>query len=104
MSVSKILEEIEKLARSKNWGSTPENVNIPEKFALIHTEVAEAFEAYRRGNLNGKDGVSEELADIVIRTFHLCLILNVDIDKQIRQKIVRNYDRTWDHPNETVKG
>jgi NTP pyrophosphatase (non-canonical NTP hydrolase) len=37
--------------------------------ALMITEIAEAIEAYRKGNFTGKDGVAEELADTSIRLF-----------------------------------
>lgn len=37
--------------------------------ALMVTEMAEAIEAYRKDNRVGKDGMWEELADVVVRLF-----------------------------------
>jgi len=37
--------------------------------ALAITELSEAIEAYRRGNIDGKDGVIEEVSDTLIRLF-----------------------------------
>lgn len=37
--------------------------------ALIMTECGEAIEGYRKGNKTGKDGMWEELADVVVRLF-----------------------------------
>jgi len=90
------------LARQKHWGTEASEVNLPEKFALLHSEVSEAYEAYRRDNFNGKDGVAEELADIAIRLFHLAAIFKVDLANEIEKKIERNKAREWSHKNETL--
>ena len=37
--------------------------------ALMGTEISEAIEGYRKGNTIGKDGMWEELADVVVRLF-----------------------------------
>lgn len=48
---------------------------VATKFALIHSEVSEAMEAYRRDSMDDKlpntKGVEVELADAVIRIFDL---------------------------------
>lgn len=48
---------------------------VATKFALIHSEVSEAMEAYRRNSMDDKlpnnKGVEVELADAVIRIFDL---------------------------------
>ena len=70
-----------------------------EKFALIHSEVSEAMEAYRKKNMDGKDGMAEELADVVIRIFHLAGVHKIDIEKEILKKLKFNKDRKWDWDN-----
>ena len=82
-------------AKDKGFGVKPEDINVSEKIALIHSEVSEAFEAYRHKNIDGKDGFKEELGDIVQRVLHLCCIFGIDIEKVILKKIESNKDRNW---------
>jgi len=86
-------------AKEKGFGTTPAEVDIPEKIALIHSEVTEAFTAYRHKNMQGKDGFEEELGDVIIRVLHLCGALNINIEAAILKKLEYNKDRTWDWDN-----
>lgn len=103
-SLIEISEDISALAMAKRWGTKPEEVNVLEKFALIHSEVSEALEAFRNNNFEGKDCVKEEFADILIRVLHLANILNVtnELETEIEKKIQTNYGRDWSHKNETL--
>jgi NTP pyrophosphatase (non-canonical NTP hydrolase) len=83
-------------ASTKGFGTHPEDINVGEKIALIHSEVSEAFEAYRHKNIDGKDGFKEELGDTVQRILHLAGIFEIDIEKEILKKIESNKTRTWD--------
>lgn len=69
---------------------------MPEKFALIHSEVSEAYEAYRHQIREGKDGYAMEMGDIVSRSLHLCGILGIDVEQEITSKLNLNKDRKWD--------
>ena len=94
------LEQLQELiinqAKEKGFGTNPSEINVGEKIALIHSEISEAFEAYRHKNINGKDGFSEELGDAVQRILHLAGIFNIDIEKEILKKLEYNKDRNWD--------
>lgn len=83
------------LAKEKGFGTNPEDIIVSEKIALIHTEVSEAYEAYRKKILEGKDSFSNELADVIIRTMHLSGCLGVDLEKHILEKIQINKNREW---------
>src|SRR3989344_7922061 len=83
-------------AKEKGFGIKPEEINVGEKIALIHTELSEAYEAYRHKNIDGKDGFNEELGDVVQRVLHLCGIFNINIEKEILKKLEQNKDREWD--------
>jgi len=71
LTLKQLTSLILKQAEEKGFGTKPEDINVPEKIALIHSEVSEAFEAYRHKNIDGKDGFKEELGDTIQRILHL---------------------------------
>lgn len=83
-------------AKAKGFGTTPDEINVAEKIALIHSEVAEAYEAYRHKDMDGKDGFKQELGDVVARVLHLAGIMDVDIEAEILKKLDSNKTREWD--------
>jgi len=96
MDIKELTEQIMSQAKAKGFGIKEEEINVAEKIALIHSEISEAFEAYRHQNIDGKDGLKEELGDAVQRILHLCGVMNIDIEEAIINKIKNNQDRTWD--------
>lgn len=67
---------------------------IPEKLALIHSEVSEALEAFR----NDDDGnLEEELADVVIRVLDLAAFRGYDLETAILEKMRKNSQRPHMH-------
>jgi len=106
MSMNELSLEIRKIAKSKGWDVViyddwaNDDNKIPCKLALIHSEVSEALEAFRKGD---RDGFREELADIIIRTLDLAGgIWNMDIDEVVRNKIEKNKDREYRHGGKRV--
>ncbi len=99
MDIKQLVKIIMIQAEEKGFGTSPEEVNIVEKIVLIHSEVSEAYEAYRHKNIKNKDGFEEELGDIIIRTLHLCGALGIDIEQVILKKIEYNKGRAWDWDN-----
>ncbi len=83
-------------AKAKGFGTSKDEINVAEKIALIHSEISEAYEAYRHQNIDGKDGFEEELGDAVQRILHLCGAMDIDIEKAILKKLNYNKDRQWD--------
>lgn len=83
---------------------------IPSKLALIHSEISECLEAYRKNGSPmpedsiepGEHSFTEELADAVIRIFDLCGFLNLDIAEAIRRKHEFNKSRPYRHGGKVV--
>jgi len=95
ITIKQLLSLIMKQAKEKGFGTKPDEVNVAEKIALIHSEISEAFEAYHHKKINGKDGFKEELGDAIQRILHLCGIFDIDIEAEILKKIKFNKDRDW---------
>jgi len=83
---------------SKSSGFTKpgweDTYGIPAQLMLIISEVAEALEAFR---IDDRINFAEEIADVIIRTLGLCARLEIDIDKEIRDKIEKNKNREHKH-------
>jgi hypothetical protein len=95
--------------RALRMAELPE-MAIPEKLALIHSEVSEALEDYR---LVGEDeialrtvtlredgkplGFAQELGDIVIRVADLCGRLGIDLEDVLLVKMAYNDKRPCMH-------
>lgn len=95
MKIQELTNIIMQQAKEKGFGTTPGEINVPEKIALIHSEVSEAYEAYRHNNIDGKDGFKEELGDILQRVLHLCGVFDIDSEQEILKKIKSNQNRQW---------
>jgi len=76
------------------------DADIPELLALIHSEISEGLEAYREDNIHGDaHSLANELADAVIRIFHLCYLFDIDLPKKIEQIHRKNLKRGYKHGN-----
>ncbi|MFA5130632.1 MAG: hypothetical protein WC477_07035 [Patescibacteria group bacterium] len=95
LTISQLQSLTMELAQEKGFGVKPEEINVGEKIALIHSEASEALQAYRDKNMDGKDGFQEELADTVIRILHLAGIFNIDLEAEILKKMEFNKTRSW---------
>lgn len=98
-------EHVHATAVAKGWyDNGPRNVG--EQLALIHSEISEALEEYRRGRPltetyheeSGKPaGFPVELADAVIRIMDLCGAHGIDLEAAIEMKDAYNQSRPYRH-------
>ncbi|MBN2135228.1 MAG: hypothetical protein JW737_05820 [Acidobacteria bacterium] len=96
MTVSDLIRDCHSNAKMKGFWDASQN--IPEKVMLVVTELAEGVEAYRNGIVIGeKDCFAEELADAVIRIFDICGYLEIDLEKELREKMKYNKTRPYLH-------
>lgn len=81
--------------------------NVPEMLCLIHSEVSEALEGFRKNMMDDKlphrKMIEVELADVIIRVFDLAGGLNLDVAGAIIEKMLYNANRE-DHKIENRKG
>ena len=90
--------DVRALADGKGFSSEPER--IWEMLALIHTEVSEATDAYKKGE--PMEHVGEELTDAIIRILHLMSALNLDAEELFQEKMKKNWERPYKF--NTVRG
>jgi NTP pyrophosphatase (non-canonical NTP hydrolase) len=84
----------------------PLDRNVPEMLCLIHSEISEALEGYRKNLMDDKlphrPMLEVELADTVIRIADLCGGLKLDLAGAILEKLEYNAKRE-DHKPENRK-
>lgn len=100
-SVVEGLERLEKAVREVNYqnGWFDEDRDFSADVALLHSEVSEAFEAYRK---NDWDNLAEELADVFIRLLDTVGRYNVDLAAETIKKIKANAGRGYRHGGKVV--
>lgn len=72
---------------SKGFNTT----DVPLEFCLLQGEVAEAFDAWRKG----RDDVGEELADVVIYLLSLAEMTGIDLQDEVEAKLAKNATRIY---------
>lgn len=81
----------------------PLDRNIPEILCLIHSEISEALEGYRKNlpdsKLPHRSNFEVELADALIRIFDLAGAKGLDLGGAVRDKMAFNLTRI-DHTRE----
>ena len=81
--------------RVKGFNTT----DVPLEFCLLYGEIAEAFDAWRKG----RQDVAEELADIAIYLLCLAEMTGVDLQDAVEAKLAVNKARTYRRlPNGTL--
>jgi len=106
MNINDLVAESHERAVRKGFYDPPPS--IEQRLCLIHSEVSEALEAFRDGDMETSAisapgatpkpcGFPSELADIVIRVCDLAGHLNIDLAAEIRAKSDYNESRPHKH-------
>lgn len=123
MNINEIQKEIHKNAVDHGWWD--EDRSFGELIALCHSELSEALEEYRKGNMpteryytdkNGTEysmnpsgnpdmkpeGIPSELADAVIRIMDMCGRYGIDLEATILEKHEYNKTRPYKHGGKVI--
>jgi hypothetical protein len=65
--------------------------DVPLEFCLLQGEMAEAFDAWRKG----REDVGEELADVAIYLLGLAEMTGIDLQNEIEAKMAKNAARVY---------
>jgi len=97
LTIEDLVKEYKKTANEHGWSITWNNT--PTYLMLIVSELSEALEAYRD---NKKLHFTEEIADSLIRIFHLIGDLNLDIESALGWKMMINKTRPYKHGRKRI--
>lgn len=92
------MQEVRQMADAK--GFSAEEERIWEMLALIHSEISEATDGYKKGE--PLEEIGEELIDAIIRILHLLSALDLDAEALYQQKMAKNWGRPYKYG--TVRG
>ena len=85
------IRSAQKLAWENKVAKGFNTTDVPLEFCLLQGEIAEAFEAWRKG----REDVGEELADVAIYLLSLAEMTGIDLQDQIEAKMTKNAARVY---------
>lgn len=102
--LAELAREVLEINRANGWqplepDEWAQRYKVPAILALIHSEVSEALEAFRKQD---RENFAEELADVVIRVLDCAGGLGIDLDAAVLEKLAKNRTRGHRHGGKHV--
>ena len=110
--LNKLAKDIYEENKKRGWWSDPKTGkpikrNVGELLCLVHSEVTEAMEGYRKqlkdDKLPHRDMFEVELADVLIRVFDIAGAFKMDIEGAVNEKLEYNRKREDHKVSERLK-
>jgi NTP pyrophosphatase (non-canonical NTP hydrolase) len=95
--INQIASDLATMLIQKGHFDNIKNKNVYATSALIHTEVSEYTQLYKRYGMAEafKDDRAMEIADMVFRVLNLALMEGIDVAEAVRKKLEFNWSRPY---------
>ncbi len=98
MNISKIQSQLEKFAVDRDWEQFHTPKNLAMALSVEASELVEIFqwlkaEESHKPNQKQIEAINAEVADIAMYLFRFCSILEIDLEKAIEDKLVKNAEK-----------
>ena len=108
MTITELMQESYQTAKEKGW--TEDGRTVGDHIALMHSELSEALEEFRKGWLphisyfDGEKpvGMPIELADVMIRIAQFCQEKGVPLEQALIEKLAYNKTRSFRHGGKVI--
>ena len=85
------IRSAQKLAWENKLAKGFNTTDVPLEFCLLNGEIAEAFDAWRKG----RGDLAEELADAALFLMSLAQMVGADLQKAVEAKLAKNAARGY---------
>ena len=99
MDIKELTQRMHAFVRAKGWyePESPRQQTLRNLAISLNLEASEVLEFFQwNGDLEDRDGLSDELADVTLYLLQIASIANIDLEEAVIRKLDRNYQRVWD--------
>ena len=105
MDIRELTDAMHTFVQSQGWYESesrrPQTLrNLAISLNLEAAEVLEHFQ-WKDETTPDKQALGAELADVALYLLQIASLAQIDLESAILDKLQQNYQRRWDHPEET---